>query len=90
MPEVVAIDPQTLIHLTEHTVGLVKDLQEVLASLKQTYPDQYVSTDEAAEMLGVTAQNIRYLARRGTLKSVKDGPRLVRISVQSIHKYKGQ
>ena len=42
MPEVVAIDPQTLIHLTEHTVGLVKDLQEVLASLKPEVPSFYI------------------------------------------------
>ncbi len=89
MPEVVAIDPQTLIHLTEHTMCLVKDLQNVLASLKQVYPDQYVSTEEAAEIMGVTAQNVRYMARRGTLKSIKDGPRLVRISVQSIRAYMG-
>ena len=89
MPEVVAIDPQTLIHLTEHTMCLVKDLQNVLASLKQVYPDQYVSTEEAAEIMGVTAQNVRYMARRGTLKSIKDGPRLVRISVQSIRAYIG-
>ena len=89
MPEVVAIDPQTLIHLTEHTMCLVKDLQNVLASLKQVYPDQYVSTEEAAEIMGVTAQNIRYMARRGTLKSIKDGPRLGRITVQSIRAYMG-
>lgn len=89
MPEVVAIDPQTLIHLTEHTMCLVKDLQNVLASLKQVYPDQYVSTEEAAEIMGVTTQNVRYMARRGTLKSIKDGPRLVRISVQSIRAYMG-
>ena len=89
MPEVVAIDPQTLIYLTEHTMCLVKDLQNVLASLKQVYPDQYVSTEEASEIMGVTAQNVRYMDRRGTLKSIKDGPRLVRISVQLIRAYMG-
>jgi excisionase family DNA binding protein len=88
MPEV-AIDPQTLIALTEKVAELSASLQDVLASLHATYPDSYVSTDEAAEILGTTAQNVRYLARRGSLKSIKDGPRLVRISVQSIRAYKG-
>ncbi len=88
MPEV-SIDPQTLIALTQRLVDLSGALQDVLSSLKQIYPDSYVSTDEAAEMLDTTPANARYLVRRGSLKGIKDGPRLVRVSVQSIRAYKG-
>jgi len=67
----------------------MKDLQIFLASLKQVYPDENVSTDEMAEILGISLLNVLHMARRGTLKSIKDGPRFVRISVQSIRSYMG-